>query len=147
MRDALSANGGRIGGPPVRAVIVPHAGYRYCGACAGHSYSQIDPNLVIIKCSDILFTVSESNFIDQWFFTLLERSFCVSRSSVSLFWVRPITFGYRGAPSRGARNTRRRSTTSTSIVPSTRNSWPRGNSRSCPSRPTRCRMSYNIYYH
>lgn len=46
MRDALSANGGRIGGPPVRAVIVPHAGYRYCGACAGHSYSQIDPNLV-----------------------------------------------------------------------------------------------------
>ena len=45
MRDALNANG-RIGGPPVRAVIVPHAGYRYCGACAGHSYSQINPNLV-----------------------------------------------------------------------------------------------------
>ena len=47
MRDALTANGGRHGGPPVRAIIVPHAGYRYCGACAGHSYSQIDPSLVI----------------------------------------------------------------------------------------------------
>jgi AmmeMemoRadiSam system protein B len=46
MRDALSANGGRLAGPPVRAVIVPHAGYRYCGACAGHSYSQIDPTVV-----------------------------------------------------------------------------------------------------
>ena len=21
----------------------PHAGYRYCGACAAHAYSQIDP--------------------------------------------------------------------------------------------------------
>ena len=24
----------------------PHAGYRYCGACAAHAYSQIDPTHV-----------------------------------------------------------------------------------------------------
>lgn len=28
---------------PARAIISPHAGYRYCGACAAHAYSQIDP--------------------------------------------------------------------------------------------------------
>ena len=28
---------------PARAIIGPHAGYRYCGACAAHAYSQIDP--------------------------------------------------------------------------------------------------------
>jgi AmmeMemoRadiSam system protein B len=31
---------------PARAIIGPHAGYRYCGACAGHAYSQIDPTNV-----------------------------------------------------------------------------------------------------
>lgn len=29
---------------PARAIIAPHAGYRYCGACAAHAYSQIDPS-------------------------------------------------------------------------------------------------------
>ena len=28
---------------PARAIIGPHAGYRYCGACAAHAYNQIDP--------------------------------------------------------------------------------------------------------
>jgi AmmeMemoRadiSam system protein B len=31
---------------PARAIIGPHAGYRYCGACAAHCYSQIDPTNV-----------------------------------------------------------------------------------------------------
>ena len=31
---------------PARAIIGPHAGYRYCGACAAHAYSQIDPTHV-----------------------------------------------------------------------------------------------------
>ncbi|TRY73921.1 hypothetical protein TCAL_09118 [Tigriopus californicus] len=29
-----------------RAIIGPHAGYRYCGACAGYAYRQIDPRRV-----------------------------------------------------------------------------------------------------
>ncbi|VDI72254.1 MEMO1 family protein [Mytilus galloprovincialis] len=28
---------------PARAIIAPHAGYSYCGACGGHAYKQIDP--------------------------------------------------------------------------------------------------------
>lgn len=28
---------------PARAIIAPHAGYRYCGACAAYAYAQIDP--------------------------------------------------------------------------------------------------------
>ena len=27
-------------------ILGPHAGYRYCGACAAHAYSQIDPTNV-----------------------------------------------------------------------------------------------------
>ena len=34
---------GPIENKPARAIIGPHAGYRYCGACAAHAYSQIDP--------------------------------------------------------------------------------------------------------
>ncbi len=29
-----------------RAIIAPHAGYRYCGACAAHAYAQVDPTNV-----------------------------------------------------------------------------------------------------
>ncbi|XP_022083256.1 protein MEMO1-like [Acanthaster planci] len=28
---------------PARAIIAPHAGYSYCGACGAHAYKQIDP--------------------------------------------------------------------------------------------------------
>nr|CAG4643369.1 EOG090X09ZA [Ilyocryptus agilis] len=28
---------------PARAIIAPHAGYRYCGSCAGFAYRQINP--------------------------------------------------------------------------------------------------------
>ncbi|KAH3859385.1 protein MEMO1-like [Dreissena polymorpha] len=28
---------------PVRALIAPHAGYYYCGACGAHAYRQMDP--------------------------------------------------------------------------------------------------------
>nr|CAG4641046.1 EOG090X09ZA [Eulimnadia texana] len=31
---------------PARAIIAPHAGYQYCGACAGHAYRQISPAVV-----------------------------------------------------------------------------------------------------
>nr|SVE87514.1 EOG090X09ZA [Daphnia similis] len=31
---------------PARAIIAPHAGYRYCGSCAGFAYKQIDPSNV-----------------------------------------------------------------------------------------------------
>ncbi|XP_063915760.1 protein MEMO1-like [Zophobas morio] len=31
---------------PARAIITPHAGYRYCGSCAAHAYKQISPELV-----------------------------------------------------------------------------------------------------
>nr|CAG4648085.1 EOG090X09ZA [Moina brachiata]SVE93140.1 EOG090X09ZA [Moina brachiata] len=31
---------------PARAIIAPHAGYRYCGQCAGSAYKQINPNIV-----------------------------------------------------------------------------------------------------
>ncbi len=31
---------------PARAIIGPHAGYKYCGAVAGHAYNQIDPSNV-----------------------------------------------------------------------------------------------------
>uniref|UniRef100_A0A4W5KKZ5 Protein MEMO1 n=1 Tax=Hucho hucho TaxID=62062 RepID=A0A4W5KKZ5_9TELE len=30
---------------PARAIIAPHAGYSYCGACAAHAYKQIDPSV------------------------------------------------------------------------------------------------------
>ncbi|CAN7993665.1 unnamed protein product, partial [Ixodes pacificus] len=31
---------------PARAVIAPHAGYQYCGACAAYAYKQVDPDHV-----------------------------------------------------------------------------------------------------
>ncbi|RZC38614.1 MEMO1-like [Asbolus verrucosus] len=31
---------------PARAIIVPHAGYRYCGACSAHAYRQVSPEVV-----------------------------------------------------------------------------------------------------
>lgn len=31
---------------PVRALIAPHAGYYYCGACGAHAYRQINPSKV-----------------------------------------------------------------------------------------------------
>lgn len=31
---------------PARAIIAPHAGYYYCGACGGHAYRQVDPSRV-----------------------------------------------------------------------------------------------------
>ncbi|TMS04791.1 Protein MEMO1 [Larimichthys crocea] len=30
---------------PARAIIAPHAGYAYCGACAAHAYKQVDPSV------------------------------------------------------------------------------------------------------
>ncbi|TNM99887.1 protein MEMO1 [Takifugu rubripes] len=30
---------------PARAIIAPHAGYSYCGACAAHAYKQVDPTV------------------------------------------------------------------------------------------------------
>ncbi|RXM96667.1 Protein MEMO1 [Acipenser ruthenus] len=30
---------------PARAIIAPHAGYTYCGACAAFAYKQIDPSI------------------------------------------------------------------------------------------------------
>uniref|UniRef100_A0A672QJ06 Protein MEMO1 n=1 Tax=Sinocyclocheilus grahami TaxID=75366 RepID=A0A672QJ06_SINGR len=30
---------------PARAIIAPHAGYTYCGACAAHAYKQVDPSI------------------------------------------------------------------------------------------------------
>ncbi|CAL1272667.1 unnamed protein product [Larinioides sclopetarius] len=31
---------------PARAIIAPHAGYQYCGACAAYAYKQVDPTIV-----------------------------------------------------------------------------------------------------
>ncbi|KAI1295630.1 Protein MEMO1 [Halotydeus destructor] len=31
---------------PARAIIAPHAGYQYCGACAAFAYREIDPSIV-----------------------------------------------------------------------------------------------------
>lgn len=31
---------------PARAVIAPHAGYQYCGACAAYAYKQVDPTFI-----------------------------------------------------------------------------------------------------
>ncbi|KAJ3631564.1 hypothetical protein MTP99_012683 [Tenebrio molitor] len=31
---------------PARAIITPHAGYRYCGACAAYAYKQVGPAAV-----------------------------------------------------------------------------------------------------
>lgn len=31
---------------PARAIIAPHAGYYYCGACGGYAYKQVDPSKV-----------------------------------------------------------------------------------------------------
>ncbi|KAK7473680.1 hypothetical protein BaRGS_00035077 [Batillaria attramentaria] len=31
---------------PARAIIAPHAGYYYCGACGAHAYRQVDPSSV-----------------------------------------------------------------------------------------------------
>ncbi|KAG9344270.1 hypothetical protein JZ751_010939 [Albula glossodonta] len=39
LSQAQSANG------PARAIIAPHAGYTYCGACAAHAYKQVDPSI------------------------------------------------------------------------------------------------------
>ncbi|XP_791245.3 protein MEMO1 [Strongylocentrotus purpuratus] len=30
-------------GSPARAIIAPHAGYSYCGACGAHAYKQVNP--------------------------------------------------------------------------------------------------------
>ncbi|XP_033640125.1 protein MEMO1-like [Asterias rubens] len=38
LNDAESSHHG-----PARAIISPHAGYSYCGACGAHAYKQIDP--------------------------------------------------------------------------------------------------------
>lgn len=35
---------GDNGHSPARAIIAPHAGYRYCGSCAGYAYAQINPS-------------------------------------------------------------------------------------------------------
>lgn len=42
---SASAKAGN-GNPAARAIIGPHAGYRYCGACGGHAYARIDPTNV-----------------------------------------------------------------------------------------------------
>jgi len=44
MRAANESDGGN--GLPARAIIGPHAGYRYCGACGGHAYARIQPDKV-----------------------------------------------------------------------------------------------------
>jgi hypothetical protein len=31
---------------PAKAIIAPHAGYRYCGSCAGFAYRQVNPSNV-----------------------------------------------------------------------------------------------------
>ncbi|XP_031567969.1 protein MEMO1-like [Actinia tenebrosa] len=31
---------------PARAIIAPHAGYSYCGACGAYAYKQVDPTTV-----------------------------------------------------------------------------------------------------
>lgn len=31
---------------PARAIIAPHAGYQYCGACAAYAYRQVSPAVV-----------------------------------------------------------------------------------------------------
>ncbi|XP_034247644.1 protein MEMO1-like [Thrips palmi] len=31
---------------PARAIIAPHAGYSYCGACGAYAYKQVDPSVV-----------------------------------------------------------------------------------------------------
>lgn len=31
---------------PARAIIAPHAGYQYCGACSAHAYRQVSPHVV-----------------------------------------------------------------------------------------------------
>ncbi|XP_022914947.1 protein MEMO1 [Onthophagus taurus] len=31
---------------PARAIIAPHAGYQYCGACGGYAYRQVSPVVV-----------------------------------------------------------------------------------------------------
>ena len=35
-----------VGAMHARAIIGPHAGYRYCGACGGHAYARIRPEHV-----------------------------------------------------------------------------------------------------
>ncbi|XP_067134978.1 protein MEMO1 isoform X2 [Centruroides vittatus] len=45
LENWLSA-AGDISHGPARAIIAPHAGYQYCGACAGFAYKQIDPTIV-----------------------------------------------------------------------------------------------------
>ncbi|PIK34699.1 hypothetical protein BSL78_28471 [Apostichopus japonicus] len=42
---------------PARAIIAPHAGYSYCGACGGHAYKQVDPltfNAELLSCGDFV---------------------------------------------------------------------------------------------
>ncbi|XP_035207804.1 protein MEMO1-like [Stegodyphus dumicola] len=31
---------------PARAIIAPHAGYQYCGACSAYAYKQVDPSII-----------------------------------------------------------------------------------------------------
>ncbi|XP_043280209.1 protein MEMO1 [Venturia canescens] len=39
-------NGADLSHGPARAIIAPHAGYSYCGACSGFAYRQISPAVV-----------------------------------------------------------------------------------------------------
>lgn len=36
---------------PARAIIAPHAGYSYCGACGAFAYRQVSPAVVYVNPS------------------------------------------------------------------------------------------------
>jgi len=43
LENWLAAAGPSKYGQPARAIIAPHAGYQYCGACAAHAYKEVHP--------------------------------------------------------------------------------------------------------
>ena len=44
--DTWLSNAGPSTAGPARAIIAPHAGYTYCGACAAFAYKEVDPRRV-----------------------------------------------------------------------------------------------------
>uniref|UniRef100_A0A8C1I430 Protein MEMO1 n=1 Tax=Cyprinus carpio carpio TaxID=630221 RepID=A0A8C1I430_CYPCA len=55
---------------PARAIIAPHAGYTYCGACAAYAYKQVDPSITT-PLYDL--RIDQKVYADLWKTGMFER--------------------------------------------------------------------------
>ncbi|KAJ3609910.1 hypothetical protein NHX12_022004 [Muraenolepis orangiensis] len=60
---------------PARAIIAPHAGYTYCGACAAHAYKQVDPSVTrrVYRTPLYDLRIDQKVYADLWKTGMFER--------------------------------------------------------------------------